>query len=576
MTQPPTSPGAPATPDATPTCDYPGPPATPPLAAASARVVPARSFVVQTTAELEAQLRKRLRYIVLVAAAAFAVMAATGLLPTLADWFAEPWRLLTEPPCYGPMLLVAVVQAAVAVRLAPDRPVRLGQLRLLEGLALLSIAAFFAWNGTLDFLGNVPELGSRPRGIAGEESIAWVVQIVLYGVLIPNSGRRCAAGVALLALLGLVPDLVVLASQGAEGGPAAVYVLTKVIWLGVAAAIVVYGAYRVETLQHEALQARRLGQYVLKERLGGGGMGEVHLAEHTLLRRPCAVKLIHPERAGDPRHLTRFEREVRTTATLTHPNTVQIFDYGRAEDGTFYYVMEYLPGLSLEELVTRHGPLAPARAAHFLRQLCGALREAHAVGLIHRDIKPGNVMVCERGGLCDVAKLLDFGLVRAPEPAAGDTRLTQEGTLAGTPAYMSPEQAAGQEEVDARSDIYGLGALAYFLLTGAPPFGERSPVKTLAAHLYEAPAPPSARRPGVPADLEAVVLRCLAKEPTNRFPDVEALDAALAACGAAGTWTQADAARWWLDRRPAGERNPAGPADSSDKGIYLGQAGHGH
>jgi serine/threonine-protein kinase len=531
--------------------------------------------LVQTTADLEAQLRQRLRYIALIAAAAFAVMAATGLFPALSAWLADPGRLLTEPPCYGPMLLVAAVEAAVAVWLAPGRPVRLGRLRLLEGLALGSIAAFFAWNGTLNFLGNVPDLGKRPRGMAGEESIAWVVQIVLYGVLIPNSGRRCAAGVALLALLGLVPDLVVLAGQGAAGGPAAVYVLTKGIWLGVAAAIVVYGAFRVETLRHEALQARRLGPYLLKRQLGQGGMGEVHLAEHTLLRRPCAVKLIRPERAGDPRDLARFEREVRTTATLTHPNTVQIFDYGRAEDGTFYYVMEYLPGLSLEELVSRHGPLAPARAIHFLRQLCGALREAHAVGLIHRDLKPGNVMVCERGGLFDVAKLLDFGLVRAPGPAAADSRLTYEGTLTGTPAYMSPEQAAGQEGLDARCDIYGLGALAYFVLTGGPPFGDRSPVKTLAAHLYEAPAPPSARRPEVPADLEAVVLRCLAKDPAERFADVEALDAALAGCAAAGAWTQAEAARWWRERRPAGGGELAGPADGSGTDTAHGSNRHG-
>jgi serine/threonine-protein kinase len=212
-------------------------------------------------------------------------------------------------------------------------------------------------------------------------------------------------------------------------------------------------------------------------------MGEVYLAEHVLLRRPCAVKLIRPERAGDPQALRRFEREVQATAALTHPNTVEVYDYGRADDGTFYYAMEYLRGLSLQELVARHGPLPPARAAHLLRQVCGALQEAHAGGLVHRDIKPSNVIVCQRGGVCDVAKLLDFGLVRAPCLGGGAETLTQEGTIAGTPAYMSPEQAKGLEDLDARSDIYSLGALAYFLVTGRPPFVRETAVLTLTLQL---------------------------------------------------------------------------------------------
>jgi serine/threonine-protein kinase len=178
--------------------------------------------------------------------------------------------------------------------------------------------------------------------------------------------------------------------------------------------------------------------------------------------------------------------------------------------------------------------LPPARAIHFLRQVCGALEEAHARGLIHRDIKPGNVIVCERGGIHDVAKLLDFGLVLLPAGDADGDKLTQDGTVTGTPAYLSPEQAGGQEAMDARSDIYSVGALAYFLLTGLSPFAGRTGVKMIAAHLYEAPQPLSHRRPDVPADLEAVILRCLAKDPNARFPDAESLDAALSSCGAAG------------------------------------------
>jgi serine/threonine-protein kinase len=243
--------------------------------------------------------------------------------------------------------------------------------------------------------------------------------------------------------------------------------------------------------------------------------------------------------------LQRFEREVQATATLTHPNTVQIFDYGHTPDGTFYYVMEFLPGLTLEQLVSQHGPLPPGRAVHFLLQLCGALHEAHSIGLIHRDIKPGNVMVCERGRTHDVAKLLDFGLVQTHLTQDSDDQLTQQGTIVGTPAFLSPEQAGSGDVVDARSDIYSLGALAYFLLTGRSMFAGRSPIKTLAAHLYELPSPMSACRPDVPADLEAVIMRCLDKHPSHRFPDVQDLATALGACRSAERWTEDDAAQWW-------------------------------
>jgi serine/threonine-protein kinase len=276
-------------------------------------------------------------------------------------------------------------------------------------------------------------------------------------------------------------------------------------------------------------------------------MGEVYLAEHGLLKRPCAIKLIRPERAGDSNNLARFAREAQATATLRHPNTVEVYDYGRAEDGTFYYVMEYLPGLSLEELVKRHGPLPPARAVHLLRQMCGALQEAHAAGLIHRDIKPSNIIVGQRGGLADVAKLLDFGLVRAHGLNPDGQQLTQEGAIAGTPAYMSPEQAAGRTDLDGRSDLYSLGAAAYFLLTGQPPFIRGTVVQTLAAHLGDAVVPPDRHRPDLPADLQAVLLRCLEKEPAQRFQDAQSLEQALGQCSCAGRWSREQAAAWWQE-----------------------------
>jgi len=300
----------------------------------------------------------------------------------------------------------------------------------------------------------------------------------------------------------------------------------------------------------KAFEARQLGQYRLIAPLGAGGMGEVYLAEHNMLKRPCAIKLIRSEQAGDPHVLARFEREVRMTARLSHWNTVEIYDYGRTEDGTFFYVMEYLPGLNLEDLLERHGPLPAERVVHLLRQTCQGLREAHAVGLIHRDIKPGNLFAAQRGGLYDVVKLLDFGLVK-PVAEIPSARLTQEGAISGTPLFMSPEQARGLGDVDARSDIYSLGAVAYTLLTGRPPFERKSPMEVMIAHARDDVTPPSQLQPDVPADLERVILRCLAKRPQDRFQDTDSLEQALADCAAADQWTQARAARWWQENDQA-------------------------
>jgi serine/threonine-protein kinase len=398
--------------------------------------------------------------------------------------------------------------------------------------------------------------GALLSSYMANSALTWFQFLVMYSVLIPNTWRRNAAVVGISSLGEMLTFAVFALWLRPLPGPTVFSVLSNyAITFGLAAGLCVFAAYRIEHLRRQAAEARKLGQYVLREKLGSGGMGEVYRAEHLLLRRPCAIKLIRPERAGDPAALRRFEREVQITATLTHPNTVQVFDYGHTADGTFYYVMEYLPGLTLEELVRRHGPLPPARAVHFLRQVCAALGEAHARGLTHRDIKPGNVMVCERGGMQDVAKLLDFGLVRAPKEDADGGTLTREGSVAGTPAYMSPEQAGGQDGIGPASDIYSVGALAYFLLTGRPPFAGRSAVKTLAAHLYETPAPLPA---DVPADLAAVVMRCLAKKPEERWPDAASLEAALAGTSVP-TWTARDAMNWW-ERVGHPERGPASAA----------------
>jgi serine/threonine-protein kinase len=431
-------------------------------------------------------------------------------------------------------------------------------LRAIELLLIGSVAAVILWGMAYpEWYWLLEQTKEPPRDLRAfrgayveSTSLRWFGLLVGYGSLIPNTWRRCAVVVGVLA----ASPLVFLAALTLWARPLDTEVALNAIsglalWIGVAAALVVFTAYRIELLHEQAAEARRLGQYALKEPLGAGGMGEVYLAEHMLLRRPCAVKLIRPERAGDPRHLRRFTREVQLTATLTHPNTVQVFDYGHTADGTFYYVMEYVNGLTLEEMVYRHGQVPPSRAVYFLRQVCAALTEAHGIGLIHRDIKPGNVMVCERGGRHDVIKLLDFGLVLPVVDAGDDETLSHEGVIAGTPAYMSPEQASGQKILDVRSDIYSVGALAYFLLTGRPPFVCASPLRTLAAHLCAPPAPPSSDHIDLPADLEAIVLRCLAKSPDERFADAQTLEKALAACRCAEEWSEQQAANWWRARR---------------------------
>jgi serine/threonine-protein kinase len=382
------------------------------------------------------------------------------------------------------------------------------------------------------------------------------ILILTYGLYVPKSWRRAALGAIPLALLPFAtllvlylryPEAMVWLGQGGRRNPDTPRILLLVfdaLILLMLAAGATFGARTMSRLRREAVEARKIGQYCLGQKLGSGGMGEVYLAEHKLLKRPCAVKLIGPGHATEPEALARFEREVRLTATLSHPNTVDVYDYGRSENGTYYYVMEYLRGSSLAELVERHGPLPPARAVYLLRQVCGALGEAHAAGLIHRDIKPSNIFAARRGGIDDVAKLLDFGLVR-PLTTARAAHLSAEGQILGTPLFMSPEQASGGRDLDERTDIYSLGAVAYFLLTGRPPFEAGDSIAIMIAHARDPVVPPSRIVTEIPEDLDRIVLRCLAKDPAQRYPDAAALERALAASDCAGHWDPDRAARWW-------------------------------
>ena len=289
----------------------------------------------------------------------------------------------------------------------------------------------------------------------------------------------------------------------------------------------------------------QLGQYTLHEKIGEGGMGVVYKASHALLERPAAIKLLAPERDGQT-DLERFEHEVQLTSRLTHPNTVAIYDFGRTAQGTFYCAMEYLEGCDLQTLVERHGPQDPARVAHLLVQLTGALAEAHGAGLIHRDVKPANVMLCERGGLLDVLKVVDFGLSRELDPK-GASPANDAQRIVGTPLYLSPEALTAPESVGAHSDLYAVGAVGYFLLTGAPPFSGRNLVEVCGHHLHSEPVPPSQRLGGsLPSKLEALILSCLAKSPEQRPSSAASLQASLRSCAAA--WTQERAREWWATR----------------------------
>jgi hypothetical protein len=313
-------------------------------------------------------------------------------------------------------------------------------------------------------------------------------------------------------------------------------------------------------LQAAVLEARQLGQYTLAEKLGAGGMGTVYLARHAMLRRPTAVKLLDVDKVSDAT-VARFEREVQLTSALTHPNTVAIFDYGRTPEGIFYYAMEYLEGINLEDLVARFGPLPEARVVFILRQVCGALAEAHAAGLVHRDVKPANIFLTCRGRLFDFVKVLDFGLVKAVD-AREAAQLTGANVVTGTPLYLSPEAVNRPEQVDARSDVYAIGAVAFFLLTGTPVFTGESVLEICMKHVQAEPESPSARagRPISPA-LEKLILRCLAKSQAERPAEAAVLLRELEELVTSGRWTQDDAAAWWAANGTQLRARPSQPPE---------------
>jgi hypothetical protein len=319
-------------------------------------------------------------------------------------------------------------------------------------------------------------------------------------------------------------------------------------------------------LSEAELKLKQLGQYTLEEKIGEGGMGVVYRARHALLRRDTAVKLLLPDRA-DAGSVARFEKEVRLTCQLTHPSTIQVYDYGHTPDGIFYYAMEFLRGLNLHDLVARFGPQPEGRVIHILTQICDSLAEAHALGLIHRDIKPGNVFLCRRGGVADCVKVLDFGLVREYRADHPQTQnAAKENVVEGTPWFTPPEAIKGSVTVDPRSDIYSLGALGYYLLTGHYIFDADSISEIYEKQLAANPVPPGQRTTNpVSFKMEQIILRCLEKEPASRPQSVGELRTLLLDCPAAADWTPEDRVAWW----DAYERQPRQPAASIEKNGAL-------
>jgi serine/threonine-protein kinase len=511
--------------------------------------------------ELAEYVQRRLRLLVDLLGA---IAGVSVFLNLLTDSLVDEWRwsYLGDPQLH--ILAGAGVLAAVT-------HVALGRKKLdLRTLLLLDAGYFavFVLVCLAIYAIEYHEGGGRGIALLG-------LLMVARAVMIPCTARRTW----LLAVPALAALFALQAWHATAGhpvpsayGPAAALPFSGLWWDTVAwdqiylviSTVVAAVASRVNfALRLSAYAARRMGQYVLEERVGAGAMGEVFRARHALMRRPVAVKFIRGDLVGDAM-LRRFEQEVRQTSRLTHPNTIAVFDYGQTGDGVFYYAMEWLEGADLERIVESTGPLPPARVVHVLAQACGALHEAHRRGLVHRDVKSSNLFLCERGLEHDVTKVMDFGLVR--DTARTAPSVTGLGEVVGSPHTMSPEILRG-EPVGPAADLYALAAVGCYLLTGKHVFDATTVAEFVSAHLMLEPVAPSARDPSCPRDLEAVLLRSLKKDPEERHEDAAAFRAALLACRDAGGWTQADAAAWWQAAGARLSRRGARPEPAEEEPV---------
>jgi serine/threonine-protein kinase len=385
------------------------------------------------------------------------------------------------------------------------------------------------------------------------QAVSWVcITIVLWPAIIPATPRK-----TLIASLASATTIPIALFYGLSMHPEVDANWFVMLWLilpgYVCAALAVIPANVIRNLGRQVRKARELGSYQLEDLLGKGGMGEVYRAKHRLLARPAAVKLISPAALSggsiDENRVVieRFRREAEAAATLRSPHTIELYDYGVAEDGTFYYVMELLDGIDFHELVHRYGPLPAERVVHLLSQACDSLGEAHLAGLVHRDVKPSNLFICRMGLRVDYVKVLDFGLVKSdPSHAENQVNITTAGSVSGTPAFMAPESVSGIGAVGPGADVYALGCVGYWLLTGQNVFKAPNPTMMMLQHVQASPVPPSLKAPHpVPHDLETLIMKCLSKDPQDRPADAAELASLLSAIRVTMPWTDARAQEWW-------------------------------
>jgi serine/threonine-protein kinase len=448
---------------------------------------------------------------------------------------------------------------ALAIRMAQPRPAAVTVLALVfEVISSYGITA-------AEFL--------HPLGLNVGQSwigLSWVaVWMLLFNVVVPTVPRY--AVIAALASVTSVPAMVLLSISvfPPVSRPDGLMIFFAFGFPYMLVVIMAYvGARVVYALGTEVTRARELGSYRLEERLGEGGMGEVWRASHRLLARPAAIKLIRSAVPGSAAGISddmrrRFEREAQVIAQLRSPHTVTLFDFGAAEGGSFYYVMELLDGVDTDTLVRRFGPIPAERVVHILRQMCHSLSEAESCGLVHRDIKPANIFVCRYGEDYDFVKVLDFGIAKVVHDTSPqmETAITIPNVIHGTPAFIAPEQALGGVDVDIRADIYSTGCVAYWLLTGQLVFTADTAMKLLLAHAYTPPEPPSSKTEiPIPPDLEALVLSCLAKDREHRPKSPRDLLHRLDTLTIEQPWTDARAREWWKAHLPQSRltRSPQG------------------
>jgi serine/threonine-protein kinase len=495
-----------------------------------------------TAPDLVLQSARRLELASVFVIAAFGVVLALNNLGRTFGWYSVP-----RPPLHN-LIGAAMIGVSTLVLWLARRPLpQAGRLQAV-GLAYEVVVAFGISLG--DHLG--PLSSERPM-----EAISWLcVWIVMFPLVVPATlGKTLAA--SLLAASTWPLSFFVGQALGGHAKPAAEILALNFLENYLAAALALVPSLVLRRLGAEVQRAREMGSYELVERLDGGGMGEIWRARHKMLARAAAIKLIRPELLGGRGDavadtlVRRFEREAQATAALHSPHTIELFDFGVTRDGTFYYVMELLDGIDLETLVRRFGPVPAERAVHFLLQACDSLADAHHAGLVHRDVKPANLYACRKGLRFDFLKVLDFGLVKASwAEAAADARLTGE-AIGGTPAYLAPEIARGAPLIDGRADLYALGCVGYWLLTGSTVFDGQTPLQVVLQHVEAAPVPPSRRSElDIPAELECVILACLEKDPARRPESAGRLAESLEACRLAQPWTPERARRWWETHLP--------------------------